>query len=135
MGNRSAADLPHYLCGPIVSGRPDHMAFEPEAMLLRDLGLTVRSPHEIKYPGYMKGDWPRDGHVRSAIRRALLMECARVVLIGGWAYNEEARDEVNLALSCQMPISLITAFSKLVDLNTGEEYKPWAEELPLRNTS
>lgn len=87
----------------------------------------MKSPHEIES---LKGDWPHDGLVRSLTRQTLLMECARVVLIGGWAYNEEARHEANIALNCGMTVSLITAFSKLVDLNTGEEYKPWTKKLP-----
>ena len=88
-----------YLSGP-MSGRPElnFHAFHAAAKTLRDKGLSVTNPAEIKPEG--EPSW-------SACMRAdlkAMLDCCTVALLPGWEDSKGANIEAMLALNLEMRV-------------------------------
>lgn len=88
-----------YLSGP-MSGRPElnFPAFHAAAKTLRDKGLSVTNPAEIK----PEGDPSWSACMRADLKA--MLDCCTVALLPGWEDSKGANIEARLALNLGMRV-------------------------------
>jgi hypothetical protein len=109
-----------------MSGLPEYNypAFDAACVFLRDVALLcVKSPHEIKHGGRVRGDRPYTQYMIGGFR--LLMECDRIIMLPEWTSSKGARRELDVALDCGMPAYIMSEDNTLRDLSSGEVFNPW----------
>lgn len=92
-------DKCYYIAGP-MTGLPkfNYPAFHKTAKVMRELGLRVENPAEIKYPDNAK--YP--DFIKGGLQ--LLFLCDAILLLPGWAGSTGAMVEKMVAEACRMDI-------------------------------
>ncbi len=88
-----------YLAGP-VSGRPqgNRLAFDGAALMLRQMGFPVVSPHELGiHPDAAWGE-------AMPVCLAAMMQARAVVALRGWRFSRGAQLEVQTAKALGWPV-------------------------------
>lgn len=103
-------EITYYLSGP-MAGYEDHnyAAFEKATSILRDTGLIIKSPHEIKRAEIAKGSLPWEDYLKVDIRA--LLDCDAIILLAGWPSSKGARLELEIALDLMMDVYFYHEYS------------------------
>jgi hypothetical protein len=99
-----------YLSGP-MAGYPEmnFPAFQKAAGELRDSGITIVSPHELKLPEGVVATG--EGLEYLANDFAIMSSrCSGIILLKGWPRSKGARAELEIALTLEWPVYYYNEF-------------------------
>lgn len=97
-------EIDYYLSGP-MAGYPENNfpLFEQTTWELRDDGISVESPHEVKHE-HLDGKPEQWGEYLRGDLLMMLERCRGIILIDGWAQSKGAMLELHVAMSLGWPV-------------------------------
>lgn len=106
-------NITYYLSGP-MSGYENHNfeAFELAAQHLRDSGVSLIAPSELKPPQ----DEPEEMDYLAHDFAVMSSACKGIILLKGWPASRGARAELEIALTLGWPVYFYHDFA-LIDMN------------------
>lgn len=97
--------LKYYLAGPMTGiEKFNFPMFERVAVYLREVGLSVASPHEIDHGETDEtcGKLPYQQYVKASL--TMMMDCDSVIVLPGWKDSRGACLELQVAKACGMEL-------------------------------